>query len=112
MPLTETRAQALGDRFRLPLLLTCALVFGSADLAAQVKRVVVLYDERVELPGLRALDAGLTSNLSVRSPARLEIYRETLDLSRFGNPEYLLNLRNHLQMKYATTPVDVVIAAL
>ena len=111
MPLTETRARAFGDRFRLPLLLTSALVFGSADLSAQVKRVVVLYDERVELPGLRALDAGLTSNLIVRTPAQLEIYRETLDLSRFGNPEYLLRLRDHLRVKYATTPVDVVIAA-
>ena len=108
-----TRAQGLGHRFQLFLLITGALVFGSADLArAQVQRVVVLYDERVELPGLSALDAGLTSNLSARSPVRLEIYRETLDLSRFGNPDYLLKLRDHLRAKYATTKVDVLIAAL
>jgi PAS domain S-box-containing protein len=113
MLLTVTRPRGFGHRFQVLLLVTGALLFGSADLArAQVQRVVVLYDERVELPGLSALDAGLTSNLSVRPPVRLEIYRETLDLSRFGNPEYLLKLRDHLQVKYASTRIDMLIAAL
>ena len=113
MPLIVTRAQGVRQRFQLLLLTTGAFLFGSSDLAhAQVQRVVVLYDERVELPGLSALDAGLTANLSARSPAQLEIYRETLDLSRFGSPEYLLKLRDHLRVKYATTKIDVLIAAM
>jgi len=78
---------------------------------AQARRVVLLYDERTELPGLSILDARLVQTLSAGLPG-VEIYRESMDLSRFPSDRYPRLLRDFLRAKYAGTRVDVVIAAL
>ena len=79
---------------------------------AQVRRVVLLYDQRVELPGIAALDAQLVKTLSAGLPGSLEIYREAMDQSRFQSERYLPLLRDFLRGKYAGKKIDVVIAAL
>ena len=97
------------------LRLTCAALIlslaGVPPASAEPKRVVVLYDERTTLPGLSALDASLTRTLTAGPPGSVEIYREEMDLSRFGSDGYLLRLRDHLRTKYAGMKVDVVVAA-
>jgi len=45
----------------------------------------MLFDERLELPGLAALDAEFTRTLEPDSANRFELYREAMDLSRFGS---------------------------
>ena len=85
---------------------------GAPFASAQARRVVVLYDERTELPGLAIIDSNLVQTLVRGSPAPLEIYREAMDLSRFGSPEYILALRDHLRAKYAAKRIDVAIAVL
>ena len=57
------------------------------------KRVVMLFDESPELPGLAALDAEFTRTLESDSANRFELYREAMDLSRFGSKTYE-NLRD------------------
>lgn len=77
---------------------------------AQSRRVVILYDERTELPGLASLDATLVQALTRGSTAPIDVYREAMDLSRFDSSDYALTLRDHLRAKYAGKELDVAIA--
>ena len=79
---------------------------------AQPRRVVLLYDERTDLPGLAVLDARLVRTLTAESPVAVEVYRETMDLSRFPSKTYPLVLRDYLRAKYSDKKVDVVVAAM
>jgi signal transduction histidine kinase len=79
---------------------------------AQTRRVLLLYDERTDLPGLKALDARLVQTLSAGLPGGIDIYREAMDLSRFQSEGYPPLLRNYLRAKYAGKKIDVVIAVL
>src|SRR5688572_20534503 len=89
-----------------------ALLSTVSILPAQSQRVVIIYDERLELPGLSALDASLVRRLSQATPTNVEIYREPMDLSRFDSPEYLGAVRDHWQAKYAGKRIDLVITAM
>ena len=51
---------------------------------ADTKRVVLLFDERPGLPGMAAVEAGFVNTLTSHLSDRLEVYREGMDLSRFG----------------------------
>ncbi|HEX2450074.1 MAG TPA: hypothetical protein VHJ69_02985, partial [Gemmatimonadales bacterium] len=82
-----------------------------APAAAQVRRVVLLYDERTDLPGLAILDARLVRTLRA-GLGGVEVYREAMDLSRFQSDRYPLLLKDYLRGKYAGKRIDVVIAAL
>ena len=95
--------------------LTCAALFafmacGTPGLCA-TRNVLVLYDERRELPGLAVIDSSLTRALA-SSPERVEIYRESMDNSRFGSPDYQNVLRDYLRAKYAGKRIDVAVAVL
>ncbi|HEX2450706.1 MAG TPA: ATP-binding protein [Gemmatimonadales bacterium] len=83
----------------------------AAPAAAQVRRVVLLYDERTDLPGLAKLDARLVRTLRA-GLGGVEVYREAMDLSRFRSDRYPLLLKDYLRGKYAGKRIDVVIAAL
>ena len=94
--------------------LACAALIlclaGIVPAFAEPKQVVILYDERTDLPGLSALDASLTRTLTSGSPGSVEIYREEMDLSRFGSDGYLARLRDYLRTKYAGKKIDVAVA--
>ena len=98
------------------LRLTCAALIlslaGVSPASAEPKQVVLLYDERTDLPGLSVLDASLTRTLTAGPPGSVEIYREVMDLSRFGSDGYPLRLRDHLRTKYAGKKIDVAVAAM
>ncbi len=92
-----------------------ALIFVAAGALAasnETHRVVVLYDERTDLPGLGAIDDSLVRTLVAGSPTPIEIYREEMDLSRVGSDSYLPALRDHLRAKYAGKKIDVAIAVM
>lgn len=80
--------------------------------AGQRRRVVLLYDERTDFPGLAALNARLTQTLTAALPGGVEVYREEMDLSRFQSDRYPGLLRDHLRAKYADKQIDVVVAAM
>jgi signal transduction histidine kinase len=98
------------------LRLTCAALLlwigGALPASAEPRRVVLLYDERTDLPGLAVLDASLARKLTSGAPDSVELYREAMDLSRFGSDGYLLRLRDHLRAKYADRKIDVAVAAM
>jgi signal transduction histidine kinase len=87
------------------------LLLLAAPAMSQARRVVLLYDERTDLPGLSILDARLVQTLSAGLPG-VEIYRESMDLSRFQSDRYPRLLTDFLRAKYAGKKIDVVIAAL
>src|SRR5215469_2320307 len=58
------------------------------------RRVVLLFGERPELPGLSLLQAELVRTLASNSADRVEVYNESMDLSRFGSKSNELLLRD------------------
>ena len=98
----------------LTLVLLTPASLGAQPMAAapEPRRVVIVYDERTDLPGLAILDAGLVQTLTDGSSGAVEIYRESLDLSRFGAGAHLDLKREYLRAKYAAKKIDVVIAAM
>jgi signal transduction histidine kinase len=103
-------------RVRTFLLVLCiwAIVSIASALPASsaTRRVVLLFDERPELPGLTLLQADLVRTLTSSSADRIEVYNETMDQSRFGSGSYQLLLRDFLRAKYSDKKIDVVIAIL
>ena len=61
------------------------------------RRVVLLYDERLDFPGLAVLDATLGRSLASALSGSVEVYREAMDLSRFASDGYLQLLRDYLR---------------
>ena len=74
----------------LQVLCACLVVWtaGASPASSTTRRVVLLFDERPDLPGLAALDADLVGTLASNSSDRVEVYREAMDLSRFGSKAY------------------------
>ncbi|MFZ1173995.1 MAG: ATP-binding protein [Bradyrhizobium sp.] len=87
-------------KLRTTFLMACAgLALSIAccvQASAATRHVVLLFDERVELPGLSLLDKELASTLRANSTERVEIYREAMDLSRFSSYSYKTVLRDRL----------------
>ena len=89
------------------------LISGTLPAFAEARRIVLLYDERQDLPGLSKLDAGFVDTLTSNTKNTIEVYREAMDLSRLGSTsDYFLLLRNHLQAKYENKKIDVVVAVM
>lgn len=79
---------------------------------AQEHRVLLLHDERYDLPGMRALDSSLVRTLTAALADTVEIYREMLDRSRFGTTRHQELWRDYLRAKYADTRPDVILALM
>ena len=96
---------------RLACVAAAALLSTGAPLHADTRHIVMLFDERPELPGLAAVDAEFSRTLAQKSADRVEIFREAMDRSRFG-PDYQALFRDFLRVKYARQKVDAVVAVL
>jgi hypothetical protein len=55
-----------------------------------------------EVPERAALEAGFVRMLNSNSPDHIEIYRETMDLSRFGSDTYRMLLKNTFAINMRT----------
>src|SRR5712675_1508136 len=89
-----------------------AMASGYQRRVAGTRNIVLLYDERVELPGLSLLDAELGRVLRSGSSEPIEVYREPMDLSRFSSSSYRTLLRDFLRAKYADKKIDVAVAVM
>ena len=79
---------------------------------ARTRHVVLLVDERTELPGLSVLSADFQHSLKSGSVDPVEIYTEEMDLSRFKSEAYSARFRDYLRSKYAGRKIDVVVGAM
>ena len=87
-------------------------VAGVLPAFPHTRQVVLLYDERTDLPGLATLDAGFVRALTSGSSNHIEIYREAMDLSRFDSEAYRNLVRDYLRAKYAAKKIDVAVAVM
>jgi signal transduction histidine kinase len=85
---------------------------GALPASSTTRHVALLFDERIDLPGLASLDADLVGTLVSNSSDRIEVYREAMDLSRFGSNTYQMLLRDFLRAKYANKKINVAVAIL
>ena len=91
------------------LWVACSLLTGGVPpVSSETRRVILLFDERQELPGLAAIDPEFVKALNARPGDRVEIYREQVDASRFDD-HYRARLRNFMAEKYADRKIDVVV---
>ena len=88
------------------------LISGCLPVSAATRHIVLLFDERVELPGLSLLEAELVRTLRSNSSEPIEVYREAMDLSRFSSSSYKTLLRDFLRTKYADKKIDVAVAIM
>ena len=72
-------------------------IAGAVPASSATRNVVLLFDERPELPGLAVLDADLVRTLAANSADHIEVYREAMDLSRFGSNNHQTLLRDFLR---------------
>ena len=87
-------------------------VVGVLPAWAATRSVVLLFDERLEMPGLAAIDADLVRTLTSGSTDKIQVYREQMDLSRFGSDTYQMLLRDFLRAKYVDKKIDVAVAII
>jgi signal transduction histidine kinase len=89
-----------------------AWIAGALPAWSATRHVVLLFDERPELPGLAALEADLVRALGSSSADHIEVYREAMDLSRFGSTAYQRSFQEFLRTKYADKKIDVAVAIM
>lgn len=75
------------------------------------RRVLLLYAEPRLIPPVVAIDTRLRSVLESRSPAPITFYTEYLDMNLFEGTAPQPELRELLRRKYATRPIDLIVAA-
>ena len=89
-----------------------AIALPATSQTPRTRQVLVLYDERTDLPGLALLDAGFLRALDEVAAVPFELYREELELSRFEADGYQDRLRRHLREKYSEKQLDVVVTVM
>jgi signal transduction histidine kinase len=90
---------------------TAGLAPGASDGQGPTRRVLFLYGEPRLTPAVVAVDARIRSVLESRSPVPVAFYTEYLDLNLFDGGVPQPELRELLRRKYATRPLDLIVAA-
>jgi signal transduction histidine kinase len=72
--------------------------------------VLVLDQSDLRGPFYYQLSAGLRGALGGHADARVTIYGENLDLTRFGGAAYAESMKRHFREKYRDRPIGVIIA--
>ena len=83
---------------------------GISVASSATRRVVLLFDERPELPSLAAFDAEFVDKFASGSADHVEVFREAMDLTRFSPDAHKVLLRDYLRKKYADKQIDVTLA--
>lgn len=90
----------------LVLLLLAASV-APADARA---RVLIVFDEDKDFPGLAIVNRSLRETFRSDLKGEVEFYSESLNLSQFGPRSRDDVLRDHFRRKYAGTRPDLIVA--
>ena len=85
-------------------------MLSAAVASSATRRVVLLFDERPELPGLAAFDAEFVDKFASGSAEHVEVFREAMDLTRFSSDAHKVLLRDYLRKKYADKQINVTLA--
>jgi PAS domain S-box-containing protein len=83
----------------------------SAGVAREVRRVLIINDIGIiSSPGFAEIDQAILTGLQ-KSPYRIELYQESLDLILFPDPVSQDRFREKIIQKYSDRKPDVIIAA-
>ena len=85
-------------------------IFSASVASSATRRVVLLFDERPELPGLAQFDAEFVDKFVSGSAEHVEVFREAMDLTRFSSDAHKVLLRDYLRKKYADKQINVTLA--
>jgi signal transduction histidine kinase len=77
---------------------------------AQPKKVLMVFNESRDLPGIAMLEKAVRAELDKQSSNRIEFFAESLDVSHFSGPRQSRVFRDFLQRKYSRQNVDLVLA--
>src|ERR1700752_2941369 len=94
------------------LIVGLAALLAPISSSAQERRpqsVLVLDQSDLRGPFYYQLSAGLRGALAGRAKARVTVYGENLDLTRFGGVAYAESLKQHLKEKYRDKPIGVIV---
>ena len=80
------------------------------DGPGKARRVLLLFGAPRLTPAIEAVDTAIRSTIESRSPVPVTFYTEYLDFTLFGGDEPQPELRALLQRKYATRPIDLIVA--
>ncbi len=84
-----------------------------SEAAAQDrKKVLLLYDEDKDFPGLAVLNRSLRASLESELGNAVEFYSESLNLSQFEAPGYDALLADYYRRKYTGKPLDLIVAVM
>lgn len=81
------------------------------DGPGKARRVLLLFGAARLTPAIEAVDTAIRSTIESRSPIPVTFYTEYLDFTLFGGDEPQPELRALLQRKYASRPIDLIVAA-
>jgi PAS domain S-box-containing protein len=82
------------------------------DEPKPARRILILYPESDNKPGITLFDQSLRSMLEKSTQERIEFYNEYLDASRFSDEGYHRQYAAFLKQKYANRKIDVVVAVM
>jgi hypothetical protein len=107
----ESRNRLLRRR-AVPCLISFAILtlLGSSAVAAETKRVLMLFSNDSLLPAGNALGSRFQRTLEAENPDRVEIFTEFLDADRFPGPAHEARIASLLRDKYASIPIDLAVA--
>ena len=80
--------------------------------AQERKKVLILYDEDKDFPGLALLNRSLRASFEAELGNTVEFYSESLNLSQFEAPGYDAVVANHFRRKYSGKAPDLIVAAM
>jgi signal transduction histidine kinase len=95
----------------LAIMLTAGLSPAVSRAADPLPRTVLILDQSdTHSAWYQPFSASFRSTLQAGSAARISVYAEHLDFSRFASPQHDEVLRNYLRDKFRATPIGLLIA--
>jgi signal transduction histidine kinase len=105
---TEIRAASLLQR-AVAWVVACLASWPLVAAEPLPRSILVLEQSDVRAPFYEAIYSGLQSEVNASAPSPVTTYVESVELSRFPDPEYEESLTSHLKLKYRNTPVGIVV---
>jgi signal transduction histidine kinase len=75
---------------------------------ARTKRVLLIFGDSRDLPGNVMLEQAVRSELQNHASDRIEFFAESLDASRFPDPEHYRLFKDYIKNKYSEQNLDLV----
>ena len=91
------------------LLAVLAVLVAHSAIAAEAKKVLVIYPNSRLLPANIAFDSGLHQATAASPGQPIEVFSEFLDEPQFAGDRYELTVSTYLHEKYADRPPDAIL---